>query len=60
MSFYYREPGAKYDVRTMFLKFVHNTSDAVKWVDKKGIKWTHAVIYNRRTKTKVNTIKNIN
>ncbi len=44
--------------RTMFLGFVHNTETAIKWVNSKNIKWSHAMIYNRRTREKVDRIKN--
>ncbi len=44
--------------RTMFLGFVHNTETAIKWVNSKHIKWTHAMIYNRRTREKIDRITN--
>ena len=37
------------DTRVLFLKFVHNTDKAEKWVDSKSISWTHANVYERRT-----------
>jgi len=50
MSFYNE------DDRTMFLEYVHNTNKAIIWVNKKGIKWTHAMVYDRRTRAKVTRI----
>ena len=52
MSFYNGEE------RRLFMGFVHNTDTAIKWVNGKGIKWTHAMIYNRRTREKIDRIKN--
>jgi hypothetical protein len=46
------------DERTMFLEFVHNTEKAINWVNLKGVQWTHAMIYDRRTRAKINRIKN--
>lgn len=42
--------------RTMFLKFVHNTNKAIIWINKNNIQWTHAMVYNRRTKEKIERI----
>jgi hypothetical protein len=52
MSFYNN------DERTMFLGFVHNTEKAITWINQKGIKWTHAMLYDRRTREKIDRIKN--
>ena len=46
------------DERTMFLGFVHNTEKAIEWVNQKGIKWTHSMVYDRRTRAKIDRIKN--
>ncbi|MCH3886006.1 hypothetical protein [Tenacibaculum aquimarinum] len=46
------------DERTMFLGFVHNTEKAIEWVNQKGIQWTHTMVYDRRTRAKVDRIKN--
>lgn len=46
------------DERTMFLEFVHNTEKTIKWVEQKEIKWTHAMIYDRRTRAKIERIIN--
>jgi len=43
--------------RRLFLEYVHNTEKAVTWVNAKGIAWTHAMIYDRRTRKKVNRIE---
>ncbi|MCD8450442.1 hypothetical protein LNI98_12155 [Tenacibaculum dicentrarchi] len=50
MTFYNREE------RTMFLEFVHNTNKAIIWINQKNIQWTHAMVYNRRTKEKLERI----
>lgn len=42
--------------RTMFLEFVHNTNKAIVWINQKNIQWTHAMVYNRRTKEKLERI----
>ena len=44
--------------RRLFLEYVHDTDKSIKWVEKKGIKWTHAMVYDRRTRAKVNRIVN--
>ena len=44
--------------RRLFMEYVHNTNTAINWVNSKGIKWTHAMIYNRRTREKVTRILN--
>lgn len=42
--------------RRLFLAFVHDTDKAIVWVEQKRIEWTHAMIYDRRTRE---TIKRI-
>ena len=42
----------------MFLEFVHYTRSAIQWIEKIGKQWTHAMIYNRRTREKVDRITN--
>lgn len=44
------------DDRVLFLEFVHKTEAAIKWVEKNKIAWTHAMIYNRRTREKIERI----
>ena len=36
----------------MFLQFVHNTEKAINWMNSKKFTWTHAMIYDRRTREK--------
>jgi hypothetical protein len=36
--------------KVMFLEFVNDTKLAIKWVNEKGIIWTHGNVYNRRTR----------
>jgi aromatic ring hydroxylase len=42
--------------KKLFLEYVHNTKTAIEWVNKKNIIWTHAMVYNRRTREKVDRI----
>jgi len=42
--------------KRLFLEFVHDTNKAIHWVNSKNIKWTHAMVYNRRTREKVDRI----
>lgn len=44
--------------KRLFLQFVHNTETAIKWVNTQGITWTHAMIYERRTRQKIDRIIN--
>ena len=46
--------------RRLFLEYVHDTEKAINWANSKGIEWTHAMVYNRRTREKVDRIININ
>lgn len=52
MTFYNNED------RRLFMQYVHNTETAIKWVNDKGIIWTHAMVYDRRTREKVTRIVN--
>ena len=52
MTFYNQEE------KRLFLEFVHNTDKAVDWVKKQGIEWTHAMVYNRRTREKITRLLN--
>lgn len=54
MTFY------KKDERVLFMEFVHDTEKAIKWVEKNNLSWTHAMIYERRTREKVDRILNPN
>lgn len=44
--------------RRLFLEYVHNTQTAITWVKSKGIQWTHAMVYDRRTRAKIDRIIN--
>jgi hypothetical protein len=44
ISFYNKEE------RVLFLAYVHDTQKAIDWVEKKRITWTHANIYDRRSR----------
>lgn len=52
MTFYNKEE------RVMFLKYVHSTEAAIKWVEGIGRRWTHAMVYDRRTEEKIERILN--
>jgi len=43
--------------KRLFLEFVHDTKKAIEWVNSKSILWTHAMIYNRRTREKIDRIE---
>lgn len=42
--------------RVLFLEFVHDTSKAVEWVKGKRKEWTHANVYDRRSREFVTRI----
>ena len=44
--------------KRLFLEYVHNTNTAISWVNQKNIPWTHAMIYERRTRKKIDRITN--
>lgn len=44
--------------RRLFIEYVHNTEKMERWMEKKNIKWTHAMVYNRRTREKIKRIEN--
>ncbi|CAM3451654.1 hypothetical protein [Empedobacter stercoris] len=48
------------DERRLFVEFVHDTNKAIQWVNNKGISWTHAMIYDRRTRAKIERVLNPN
>ena len=52
MTFYEKEE------RRMFLEYVHDTNTAINWINSKGIMWTHAMIYDRKTRRKISRIVN--
>jgi len=52
MTFYYGEQ------KRLFMEYVHDTNKMVDWVNSRKIEWTHAMIYNRRTRQKVDRIMN--
>lgn len=39
--------------KRLFMEYVHDTTKAIQWVEQKNIEWTHAMVYNRRTREKV-------
>ncbi|MDV3950591.1 hypothetical protein CMT75_18915 [Elizabethkingia anophelis] len=44
--------------KRLFMEYVHDTNKMVDWVNFRKIEWTHAMIYNRRTREKVDRIIN--
>jgi len=44
--------------KRLFLEFVHDTNKAIEWAKSKNINWTHATVYNRRTREKIERIIN--
>ena len=44
--------------RQLFLEYVHNTEKAINWVNGKNITWTHAMVYERRSREKLDRIVN--
>lgn len=44
--------------KVMFLEYVNSIPNACRWVESKGIIWTHAMIYNRKTREKLDRIIN--
>lgn len=46
------------EVKRLFLEYVHDTDKAIKWVNSNKIEWTHAMIYDRRTRAKIDRIIN--
>ena len=48
------------DERRLFVEFVHDTNKAIQWVNAKQITWTHSMIYDRRTRAKIERVLNPN
>lgn len=45
--------------RVLFMEYVHDTNEAIKWVENVMKKqWTHAMVYERRTREKIDRIIN--
>ena len=44
--------------RRLFMEFVHTTEGAIKWVKAQKIPWTHAMVYNRRTREPITRLTN--
>jgi hypothetical protein len=45
------------DEKVLFLEYVHVIKTAVKWVENKGIEWTHGNVYDRHERTFLKQIK---
>ncbi|MFB2120040.1 hypothetical protein [Parapedobacter sp. 2B3] len=41
------------EIRRLFMQYVHNTDTAIRWVDAQNIRWSHAMVYDRRTRAKI-------
>lgn len=52
VTFYNRED------KIMFFRYCHNFSSAAQWMMKKNKIWTHAMVYNRRTRESLERIIN--
>lgn len=52
VTFYNREE------KRLFMEFVHDTEDAERWMKKNNIEWTHAMVYERRTRKTLTRLKN--
>lgn len=46
------------NIKCLFIEYVHDTEVMISWVNSKKIEWTHAMIYNRRTREKISRIIN--
>lgn len=44
--------------KRLFMEYVHDTQKMISWVNSKKIEWTHAMVYDRRTREKLDRIKN--
>jgi len=44
--------------KRLFMEFVHDTEDAERWMKKNNIEWTHAMVYERRTRKTLTRLKN--
>jgi hypothetical protein len=44
--------------KRLFMEYVHDTDKMVSWVNSKQIVWTHAMVYDRRTREKISRIIN--
>ena len=38
--------------KRLFMEYVHDTNKMIDWVNSKQIEWTHAMVYDRRTREK--------
>jgi hypothetical protein len=44
--------------KRLFMEYVHDTNKMISWVNSKKIIWTHAMVYDRRTRKKISRIIN--
>lgn len=44
--------------RVLFLEYVNNTEKAIQWFESKGKHWSHCMIYNRKTRQKLERLIN--
>jgi len=42
--------------KRLFMEFVQDTNYTIKWMRRKGIEWTHGMLYERRTKRTIGRI----
>lgn len=36
--------------KRLFMEFVQDTNDTIRWMKRQGIEWTHGMLYERRTR----------
>lgn len=46
------------ETKRLFMEYVHDTEKMIIWVNSRKIEWTHAMVYNRRTRVKIERIIN--
>jgi len=44
--------------KRLFMEYVDDTTKMILWVNSKQIEWTHVMVYDRRTREKIDRIIN--
>ncbi|PWJ53403.1 hypothetical protein CLV98_12317 [Dyadobacter jejuensis] len=62
MTFFVRKKvNSTEDTQVLYLKYVHNTDKAIKWLEANNICWDYANIYCRRTRKYIDRVyKDVN
>jgi hypothetical protein len=42
--------------KRLFMEYLHDTNKMINWVNSKQIEWTHVIVYDRRTREKIDRI----